>query len=308
MNATRESPLNWARVVRYRRNIIGPYRVRTKRQALRFVDALGFCYAFTPGPGGLPGLFDVLATRSIDRMWSWAWQWKDELATERKVFYGKVLRRKPTYISIAYLPYFYALSGNVGEPDDYLQAYRAGGLSLLAKDLYEYVRDHGPCSTWVLRKQFVGLQARSGAFHRALGDLQGRFLIAKIGESEDGSYSFIWDLFDRWFPEVQHDAGKITMDQAAATVLERYLRTIGAAAAAPTAALFGWSRMLFETARKHIVERVLDADIAGTAVLVHGDLAPPLRKPATKERGQARASETSPRLLGVHKHGIEIRG
>ncbi len=285
MKATRESPLSWARVVRYRRNIIGPYHVRTKRQALRFVEALGFCYAFTPGPGGLPGLFDVLATRSIDRMWSWAWQWKDELATERKVFYGKVLRRKPTYISVAYLPHFYALSGNVGEPDDYLQAYRAGGLSLLAKDLYEYVRDHGPCSTWVLRKQFVGLQSRSSAFHRALGDLQGRFLIAKIGESEGGSYSFIWDLFDRWFPQVQHHAGKITTETAAGAVLERYLRTIGAAAATPTATLFGWSRMLFETARNRIVEHVLDADIAGTPVLVHGDLAPSSTKARRRGAG-----------------------
>ncbi len=285
VSATGVSSLSWARVVRYRRNLIGHYHVRTKRQALRFVEALGFCYAFTPGPGGLPGLFDVLATRSIDRMWSWAWQWKDELATERKVFYGKVLRRKPTYISVAYLPHFYALSGNVGEPDDYLQAYRAGGLSLLAKDLYEYVRDHGPCSTWVLRKQFVGLQARGGAFHRALGDLQGRFLIAKVGESEGGSYSFIWDLFDRWFPQVQHHAGKITTEEAAAAVLERYLRTIGAAAAAPTAALFGWSRMLFVTARNQIVEHVLDADIAGTPVLVHGDLARSSTKPRRRGAG-----------------------
>ncbi len=274
MVTLRTPSLSWPRIARYRRTVLARYHVRTKRQALRFVDALGFCYAFTTGPGELPGLFDVLATKSVDRMWSWAWQWKDELATGRKVFYGKVLRRKPTYISLAYLPHFYALTGNVGEPDDYLQAYRAGQLSLLAKDLYEYLRGHGPCSTWALRKQFVGPQSRSSAFHRALADLQGRFLIAKVGESEGGNYSFIWDVFDRWFPQINHKAGRISMDEAAATVLERYVRTLGAVAVAPTADLFGWSHRLLETARSQLVEQLLDADIAGTPVLLHADLAP----------------------------------
>jgi len=267
------SPPNWAQIDRYRRNVIAHHHVRTKRQALRFVEAVGFCYAFTSGPGGLPGIFDVLATRSIDRMWSWAWQWKDELATERKVFYGKVFRRKPTYISVAYLPHFYALSGNIGEPDDYLHTYRAGLLSHQAKDLYEYLRDSGPCSTWQLRKQCVGSPGGSGAFHRALDSLQEKFLIAKVGESEGGSYSFIWDLFDRWFPQVQHHAGKISADEAAAAVLERYLRTIGAATVAPTAAFFGWSQRLLERARRRLVEQVYDADIAGSSVLLHANVA-----------------------------------
>ncbi len=129
---------------RHRRALLRPHRVRTARAALRFVNALGFCYAFTSGPGGLPGLFDVLATRSIDRMWSWAWQWKDELATARRLHYGKAIRRKPSYISLTMLPAFYALSGNVGEPDDYLQAYREGRLSAMAKALYEVILADGP--------------------------------------------------------------------------------------------------------------------------------------------------------------------
>ncbi len=265
--------LTWERVARYRRVVLSRHRVGNERQAQKFIDSLGFCYAFTAGPGDLPGLFDVLATRSIDRMWTWAWQWKDELATERKVFYGKVLRRKPTYISLAYLPSFYALTGNVGEPDDYLQAYREGRLSLLAKNLYECVRAQGACSTWVLRKQFVPRGARSGAFHRALSDLQSRFLIAKVGESEGGGYSFIWDVFDRWLPQVARSAGRISIDHAAATVLERYLRTVGAAPAGAIVDLFGWPPRLFSAARDLLVDRILDAQIGSTPVLLHADLA-----------------------------------
>jgi len=119
--------LTWRLVERYRRQKLARYHIRSQRQALGFVEALGFCYAFTSGPGYLPGLFDVLATRSVDRMWSWAWRWKDELAAQRRLFYGKVLRRKPTYVAMDYLPHFFALSGNVGERDDLHQVVRAAG-------------------------------------------------------------------------------------------------------------------------------------------------------------------------------------
>lgn len=81
--------LSWHDVTRYRAALLAAYRVRTKRAALAFVDHVGFCYAFTGGPGGLPGLFDVLATRSIDRKWEWAWQWKDDLATDKKALLWK---------------------------------------------------------------------------------------------------------------------------------------------------------------------------------------------------------------------------
>lgn len=241
-------------VRRYRRAVLRPHRVRTRRAALRFVEALGFCYAFTGGPGGLPGLFDVLATRSIDRMWSWAWRWKDELATARRAYYGKVIRRKPSYVSMAVLPAFYALSGNTGEPDDYLQAYREGRLSLLAKSLYEVILAEGPVSTWKLRRRFVPRVAGSpsaGAgtrFHRALDDLQERFLVAKVAEEEEWRNGFIWDAFHRWMPEAVDRAGHLTAEAAAAVIVDRYLGIVGAAADDEIMATFGWSPRLVSLA------------------------------------------------------------
>jgi len=249
-----------AAVTRYRRALLRPHRVRTRQGALRFINTLGFCFAFTGGPGNLPGLFDVLATRSIDRMWSWAWQWKDEMATARRVHYGKVIRRKPSYIALTMLPAFYALSGNVGEPDDHMQAYREGRLSLLAKTLYEVILAQGPVSTWTLRRQFVPRAPRgehgesrarsdSGArFHRALDDLQARLLVAKVGEEEEWRNGFIWDAFHRWMPDVVRAAGKITAEDAAARMLERYVRIVGVAAGSDIAGLFGWSPRLVEVA------------------------------------------------------------
>ncbi len=276
-NAKKDTPasmrgITWRDVTRYRAAALARHRVRTKRAALAFVNSLGFCYAFTSGPGGLPGLFDVLATRSIDRMWAWAWQWKDELATEKKLFYGKVLRRKPTYISLQYLPHFYTLTGNVGEPDDYLQAYREGHLSLLAREIYEHVHAHGPCSTWVLRTHFVPRGGRGTAFHRAMADLQGRFLISKVAESERGSYSFIWDTFERWLPQAVRGAASVTALRAAAAILDRYLRTTGAAPADQVAHLFEWPPPLAADAERTLRSTVHRIPIGGDAALAHKDL------------------------------------
>jgi hypothetical protein len=255
-----------AALVRYRRAVLRPHRVRTRHAALRFVEALGFCYAFTGGPGGLPGLFDVLATRSIDRMWSWAWQWKDDLASAKRLHYGKVIRRKPSYISLTMLPAFYALSGNVGEPDDYLEAYRAGRLSLLAKTLYEQILADGPVSTWTLRRQFVPRGQSGARFHRALDDLQALFLIAKAGEEEEWRNGFIWDAFHRWMPQVVGAAGKITAEDAAARVLERYVRTVGLATDADITGLFGWTPRRIEAAatRAALVRATAGDDVGWT--------------------------------------------
>ena len=260
-------PLSRTQIRRYRRRVLVRHRVRTKASALRFVNTVGFCYAFTPGPGDLPALFDVLDTRSINRMWSWAWQWKDELASERRLFYGRIVRRKPTLVSLAYIPHFFALTGNVGAPDDYFQAYREGRLSRLAKEVYEYLGAQGACSTWTLRAQFVPRPGRSGPLQRALVTLQERCLIAKVGEAESGSFSFIWDTFDRWMPQSVRAAGRLTSDAAAAALLERYMRTVGAVSERTAAGLFEWPPALF--ARAAASADVLRVALDGDAVLVH---------------------------------------
>lgn len=245
-----------AAIARYRRAVLRPHRVRDRRGALRFISDLGICFAFTGGPGGLPGLFDVLATRSTDRMWSWAWRWKDELATGRKAYYGKAIRRKPSYISLEMLPAFYALSGNTGEPDDHLQAYREGRLSMLAKTLCDAVLAEGPVSTWMLRRRFVARGESGARFHRALDDLQERFLIVKAAEVDGrGGFAFIWDAFHRWMPEVVEASASIASEDAAAAVLGRYLRIVGTASESDITAMFGWSSLLAGRAAEHAAAR-----------------------------------------------------
>ncbi len=251
-----------AEVQRYRRRLLRRFRVRTAAACRRFVEHLGFCYAFTPGPGGIPGLFDVVGTRSTDRMWSWVWTWKDSLVTRRQVYYGRVLRRKPTFIALAYLPAFYALSGNVGEPDDYLLAYRTGHLSLLAREVYEQIERQGPLDTWQLRRRFVAAGDSGSRLHRALEELQERFLIAKVAEVEGrGSYAYIWDTFARWMPEVIAQAARITGEEAAGLVLRGYLRIVGAATPQQVADLFRWPPSLLQPAAAR--GGAVEAELAG---------------------------------------------
>ncbi|TMI84205.1 MAG: winged helix DNA-binding domain-containing protein [Bacillati bacterium ANGP1] len=198
----RTSPnLSERAIRRLREQVLRHHRVRSKFDALRFIRAVGYCYAFTPGPGRLPSLFEVLDTRSDDRRWAWAWDWKEALPSEKRVFYGRILARKPTFISLAFLPHFFALTGNVGEPDDYSRLYEAGRLSALAKRVYETVAAGGPLTTRQIRAAVEPDRRGSSArLLRALAELQNLFLLARTGEVGDnpGNYAFVWDLLVRW--------------------------------------------------------------------------------------------------------------
>lgn len=242
------------------------YRIRTKNQALRFIRAVGFCYAFTPGPRYVPSLFEVLNTRSEDRRWAWAWDWKEALPSEKQVFYGRVLARKPTFISMEFLPYFFALTGNVGDPDDYARLYEGGRLSALARRVYELVARRGPVTTRQIRAEVEpDRRGSSPRLGRALAELQTLFLLARIGEVGDnpGNYAYVWDLFARWLPDVVARASEISQRDAAAAVLEQYVRITGAPRPMDAAALFEWPPPVLSTAIGDLEGRVTLSVVRG---------------------------------------------
>ena len=250
--------LSGAAIRRLRCKIIDSYHVHTQNQAFRFIQDMGYCYAFTPGRGGLPSLFEVLDTRSDDRRWAWAWDWKEALPSEKRVFYGRILARKPTFISLEFLPHFFALTGNVGEPDDYSRLYEAGRLSALAKRVYELVAAGGPLTTRQIRAAAEPDRRGSSArLLRALAELQNLFLLARIGEVGDnpGNYAYVWDLFVRWLPEVVDRASRISHRAAAAAVLGQYVRIVGAPCPEDAAALFAWPPSVLVTAINDLREQ-----------------------------------------------------
>ena len=117
--------------------------LRTRAQAVKFVDRRGFVY-FWPIKGvDLPSLWTAVAgDRPVpaqhDDPAHITWGWKDGALGKRIWYYAKVLRRKATMISLDSAPYFYALSRNYGSmEEDHLVAYEEGHLTLAAKNIYE---------------------------------------------------------------------------------------------------------------------------------------------------------------------------
>jgi hypothetical protein len=95
-------------------------RVLTVEEARAFVEEVGFCH-FWPIKGvETPSLFHAIAgrVRSVpmehdDADNSKCWGWKDQSLDKKWWYYGKLLRRRATLVSLDMLPYFYALSENL---------------------------------------------------------------------------------------------------------------------------------------------------------------------------------------------------
>lgn len=212
-------------------------RIRTLDQAVAFVEQRGYT-SFWPIKGVLlPSLWAAVAgDRPVadkhDDPAHVTWGWKDRMLGKQRWYYGRVLRKKNSFISLDMLPYFYALSPNYGEPEeDYLIDYEAGLLSAASKSIYEALLREGPLDTLALRKK-AGLtsQSANSEFTRALDELQTTFRILPVGVSEAGAwhYAFIYDLVSRHFPMLPDQAHEITEPQARQKILECYLQAVGA--------------------------------------------------------------------------------
>ncbi len=221
------------------------FSVRDPDAALGFVLALGFCYAFTPGPGRVPALFQVLATDSEKTRWSWVWKWKEELPQSGRAYYGRVLHGRPSFISLEFLPAFYATTGNLGEPDDPERAYEEGRLSRLAYQVAERLVQEGPATTRLLKRLFPGSDT---AIDRALAELQRQFLVVKVDEVEVGGYSYRWDTFDRHWPDAVGQARALSAREAARRLALRYLQLVGGADEREVQSVFGWPELLVAAA------------------------------------------------------------
>ena len=91
------------RDIRYHRT--PELRATTEEQALAFVDEVGFCFLFGDAGVEIPTLWGAVtgSRRSMpndhfDDDVGRTWGWKDSLPTRGAVYYGKLLRNKPTLV------------------------------------------------------------------------------------------------------------------------------------------------------------------------------------------------------------------
>lgn len=223
--------------------------LKSSEEAIRFVDDSGYIFFWPISGITLPSLWAAAAgdrpvADAHDDPGHVTWSWKDELLDKHVWYYGRVLRRRNTIISLAEIPYFYALSPNYGDPDqDYLEQYENGHLTREAKILYEAILHDGPLDTLALRRKanLAGLGSES-KFARALDDLQIDLRIIPVGIARVGGwrYAFIYDIVSRHFPDLSKRAHNITESEARQNIIHHYLQMTGAIQTQDIAKLFNW--------------------------------------------------------------------
>ena len=156
-------------------------RLHTIEEARAFVEEVGFCHFWPIKGAELPNLFHAIAgqVRAVpmahdDPDLSKCWGWKDDSLDKKWWYYGKLLRRRATVISLDMLPYFYALSENFGDIyHDFIQEYEDGKMTAEAKAIYEAILENGPLDTVRLRREArMSAESAKSRFDRGLVELQ----------------------------------------------------------------------------------------------------------------------------------------
>ena len=256
---------------RHRERIAARHQVRTADGLVRMVDELGFCFAFTSEAAyPVPAAFDHLATRSESRKWEWMWGWKDELAALKRLYYGKLLVRKPTFVSMSMLPTFYATFGRAGDPDDHLDDVRAGRLSEIARRIIDFLAQNGETQTKRMRAA-LGITSADGKsdYAKAIEELQRLMYVARVRAVGEGreDYNYTYDLFVRRYPETVGAAERMSSSEAMIALLSRLLDLSGGVSERQIARLFDWSEDRVGHAIRYLEGRKTIARADGLVVL-----------------------------------------
>ena len=211
-------------------------RVQTLDEARAFVEEVGFCHFWPIKNIETPNLFHAIAgrVRSVptehdDLDISKCWGWKDQSLDKKWWYYGKFLRRRATMVSLEMMPHFYALSENYGSLDDYLMEYEDGRMTAEAKAIYEAILENGPLDTVRLRRESrMSAESAKSRFDRALVELQVGLKVLPIGVAEAGAwnYAFVYELFQRWFPDIPEQARPIGRAEARRVLVSRYIDNV----------------------------------------------------------------------------------
>jgi len=242
--------------------------VRGPASALRFLQEVGFSTAFSQEVN-LPCLWVAICGRRRPRLpvhthhdyaIGLTWELKDTLPEKGLAFYGRVLRRLPTLISLDYLPCFYRLFA----PETSL----GGELTLPARRILDRLRTHANQSTAQLRlhASFGERRMSKAAFEKAIAELQQRFLVVRTEARYEPTFTYIWDLFERRYPAAVRAARSLSRQQALERILRQYFRVVRYASAADLRSLFG----LHPAEVREALGRLQSAGIIGPPVRLRG--------------------------------------
>jgi len=220
-------------------------RVQSARRALTFLEEVGLASLFATRALNLPCLWVAVCGRRDPRFphhshhdpeVGLAWRLKDELPAAGKVFYGKLVRGKPTFVAWDLFPAVYRL---YGPQHDYRREYRDGLLSPVAKAVLDVLRRDGPQETFAL-KLATGLARprQRRVFDAAMAELQRRLYVA-MREVRYDPFTYVWDLVAARHPERVAEARRLRPNQAATLIARRYLQSVVYASAGDVIRVLG---------------------------------------------------------------------
>ena len=182
-----------------------PKKIRTLKEAHRFVMAVGICAIFTDRSGRLASLWDITdlpEKKPGQKGWGEkigaVWSWKNRLPADYpdEIFYGKIPGGRAVLMTLDYLR-------AVHYPKHHkpIQSCSAN-----AQRLFELVRVE-PRGTTELRNLFAGQnRLLRAAFARALVELQVTLNVVRLNASEVEA--------DTWVPfQEQYGWGDVSLDQ-----------------------------------------------------------------------------------------------
>lgn len=234
--------------------------LQTVADVQRFIEEVGFCFAFKANNSELPCAWHAAAGERRpkyphhshhDPHISLIWRAKDELPAARSVYYGKALKNRPTFVALEYLPDFITCYG--GPPAE--TAYQIGQLSVPAKRILGALLERSPQLTRELKEQAaLAAPQNRQIFDRAMAELQKMFYIVKVAEFYE-PFTFVWDVVPRQFPNAVAAAEKRSRHAAQQRLLLRYLQSCFVARIIDMERMFRWTKSEIETALDVLVQQ-----------------------------------------------------
>jgi hypothetical protein len=228
-----------------------PRRVLTPADAVKYIDATGFCMLFPVSKVPLPSLYFAVTRRNPHEKMIWdkytemVWRWKDELPRRRRAYCGKYFRGRGTFVSLGLLPHFLAMRESAVAPGDHNHFYEDGRIGENARVIWSALEKHGPLATLGLRHA-CKMETKTGnvRFKRAILELQCLLVVVHFGaEQETAAWaSGRYELTCRAFPKETAAARRISKEQARAALAARFCKWHPDAPPIQLARLFGWSK------------------------------------------------------------------
>ena len=229
-----------------------PRRVLTFAEAVKFIDAAGYCMLFPVKSVPLASLYYAVTRRGLHDKWKWdkyssmVWRWKDELPRRHRAFYAKYFRGRGTFISLPLLPHFLAMRESAVAPGDSARFYSAGRIRDDARIIWEALEEHGPLATLELRNACkMDTKAGNIRFKRAILDLQRMLIVVHFGaEQETKAWaSGRYELTRRAFPQQTAAARHISPKDARNKLAAKFREWQPRASPTHLARLFGWTKV-----------------------------------------------------------------